>query len=230
MVLLDSNFNTIVKAVNEGRAIFENIRKVVLYLLVDSFTEVILVSTSLIFGTPVPLTAVQILWVNLIEDGLPGLALAFEPEEEGLMEELPRSAKESILNKEVKVLIFIIGILTDFLLLGLFFFLFFRGVDLARTRTIIFAALAIDSLFYIFSCKTLRQNLWHEKIFSNKFLNMSVLIGLIMIFLGVYSPFFQRLLDTQPLSVENWLLIFSLGLANIIGIETVKWLFLRKRG
>ncbi|HUV46547.1 MAG TPA: HAD-IC family P-type ATPase, partial [Candidatus Bathyarchaeia archaeon] len=120
MVLLDSNFKTIVAAVGEGRGIFENIKKVVLYLLSDSFTEVILIGGSLLFGLPTPLLPAQILWINLVEDGLPGLALAFEPKDEGLMNEIPRKKGTPILDKEIKILIFIIGLTTDLLLFGIF--------------------------------------------------------------------------------------------------------------
>ena len=229
MVLLDSNFKTIVRAVAEGRAIFENIRKVVLYLLSDSFTEIILVSASLILGTPLPITAVQILWVNLIEDGLPGLALAFEPEEEGLMNEPPRKKHESILNKPVKILIFIIGVFTDLLLVMLFLLLLRQGLDLEKIRTFVFGGLAINSLFYVFSCKSLRANLWHEKIFSNKFLNISVFIGFVMLVAGVHLPFLNKLLGTVALNFSYWALIFFLGLVNIVAIETVKWLFIVRK-
>ncbi|HUS59778.1 MAG TPA: HAD-IC family P-type ATPase, partial [Nevskiaceae bacterium] len=120
MVLLDSNFKTIVAAVEEGRGIFENIKKVVLYLLSDSFTEVILIGGSLLFGLETPLLPAQILWINLVEDGLPGLALAFEPKDEGLMNEIPRKKGTPILDKEIKILIFIIGLTTDLLLFGIF--------------------------------------------------------------------------------------------------------------
>lgn len=227
MVLLDSNFSTIVAAVNEGRVIFENIRKVMLYLLSDSFTEVILISAALFLGTPLPILAVQILWINLIEDGLPGLALAFEPEEEGLMREPPKKKTEPILNVEVKVLVFIIGIVTDLFLLGLFLFLLRKGLDLPVIRTIVFAGLAVDSLLYVFSCKSLRRNLWQGNPLSNKFLNASVLIGFLMLFLGIYLPALNGLLGTVPLAFGHWVLIMGLGIANILVIEAVKWVFIK---
>ncbi|MFQ6003762.1 MAG: cation-translocating P-type ATPase, partial [Candidatus Zixiibacteriota bacterium] len=123
MVLLDSNFATIVHAVEEGRTIFENIKKVVLYLLADSFTEVILIGGSLALRLPLPVTAAQILWVNLVEDTLPGIALAFEPEEKEVMDEPPRPRGAPILDLELKTLIFIIGIFTDLVLFALFYWL-----------------------------------------------------------------------------------------------------------
>jgi len=228
MVLLDSNFKTVIAAVEEGRAIFENIRKVVLYLLSDSFTEILLISVSLFLGLPAPILAPQILWVNLVEDGLPGLALAFEPKDNGLMEESPRKKNTAIINKELKILIFVIGLVTDFLLLAIFLALLKIDLDLRMIRTIIFAALGMDSLLYVFSCKTLRKNLWHEDIFSNKHLNFAVLIGFFLLILGIYLPFSNKILKTVPLGFWPWLLIFGKGTVNILGIETVKWLFLRK--
>ncbi len=228
MVLLDSNFRTLVAAVEEGRGIFENIKKVVLYLLSDSFTEVILISSSLFLGLPTPLLPAQILWVNLVEDGLPGLALAFEPKDEGLMKEKPRPKESRIIDKELRIMIFVIGITTDFLLLAIFLYLLKIDLNLDLIRTVIFAGLAIDSLVYVFSCKTLRRNIWREKIFSNKFLVLSVLIGFILLFAGIYYPFLNTILKTVALPIGWWGLILAKGLITVIGIETVKWLFLQK--
>lgn len=229
MVLLDSNFQTIVASIEEGRGIFENIKKVVLYLLSDSFTEVILIGGSLLLGLPTPLLPAQILWVNLVEDGLPGLALAFEPKDEGLMQEKPRDKKAPILDKEIKTIIFIIGLSTDLLLLGTFWFLLKTAVDFETIQTVIFAGLAINSLLYVFSCKTMRKNLWQEDILSNRFLVFSVLFGVALLLGGVYFPFLKLVLKTKSLEAGWWLLILALGLVNIAGIELVKWLFLRVR-
>ncbi|MCJ7828076.1 HAD-IC family P-type ATPase, partial [Patescibacteria group bacterium] len=228
MVLLDSNFQTIVAAVEEGRGIFENIRKVILYLLSDSFTEVILISGSLLLDLPLPLLPAQILWVNLVEDGLPGLALAFEPKDTGLMADKPRSRKAKVLDKELKAIIFIIGIITDITLLVSFCVLYYRGLPMETVRTVIFAGLAINSLLYVFSCKTLRKNLWHENLLSNWYLIGAVAVGFALLFLGIYLPFLNGGLKTVPLALWWWGLIFGLGLLNTAGIEFVKWLFLRR--
>ena len=227
MVLLDSNFKTIVAAVEEGRGIFENIKKVVLYLLSDSFTEVVLIGGSLLLGLPSPLLPAQILWVNLVEDGLPGLALAFEPKDDDLMNEPPRPKHSSILDKEMKIIIFIIGLTADFFLLAIFLFLLDIKLSLETIRTIIFAGLAMDSLLYIFSCKTLRKNIWHENIFSNSFLVFSVGVGFLMLFVGIYLPFFNVILKTVPLEPIFWVLVIFKALLTVLGIEAVKWLFLR---
>lgn len=226
LVLLTDNFNIIVAAVEEGRAIIDNIRKVITYLLSDSFTETILIGASIIFGWPLPVIAVQILWVNLIEDGLPSIALAFEKKEKDVLDRKPEGKNVHLLTKEMKVIIFIIGILTDFVLLGLFWWLFKENYDMSYIRTMIFAALGINSLFYVFSCKSLRRNIWHINIFSNKFLVASVLFGFLMLASGVHLPVFQTLLKTIPLGFQDWLIVLGLGLLNMVLIEAAKYYFI----
>ncbi len=229
LVLLTDNFNIIVAAVEEGRAIIDNIRKIITYLLSDSFTETILVGAALLFGFPLPITAAQILWVNLIEDGLPNIALAFEPKEKDLMSRKPRGKGKPLLTKEMKTLIFIIGLITDFLLLGLFFWLYkYSHYEIIHIRTMIFAGLTIDSLFYVFSCKSLRRNIWHINPFSNKILLFAWLLGAVMLLTAIYLPFLQILLKTYPLNIFDWGLLIGLGLINMILIEATKWHFIEK--
>ncbi len=229
LILLNDSFSIIVAAVEEGRAILDNIRKVITYLLSDSFTEVILIGVSIIAGFPLPITAVQILWVNLIEDGLPDIALAFEPKEKDLMKRKPQGSKFPLLTREMKAIIFIIGLLTDLVLLGLFFWLWKQNHDIFYVRTMIFACLSVDSLFYVFSCKSLRRNLWHINPFSNKFLVAAVGIGFLMLLLAVYVPWIQVLLRTVPLGFNDWLIILGIGLIELILIEVMKWHFIVKK-
>lgn len=230
LVLLDNNFNVIVLAIEEGRAILDNIRKVITYLLSDSFTEVILIGVSLLFGWPLPILAAQILWVNLIEDGLPNIALAFEPKEKDLMKQKPQGHEVPLLTREMKTLIFIIGIFTDLLLLGLFFWLLkYSGYEIAHIRSIIFAGLAIDSLFYVFSCKSLRKNIWQINPFSNKFLVYSWIVGFVALVAALYIPTFQMLLKTQALNLFDWSLLLVLGIFNLLLIEATKWFFIARK-
>lgn len=230
LVLLTDNFSVIVAAVEEGRAIIDNIRKVITYLLSDSFTEMILIGVSLLFDWPLPITAAQILWVNLIEDGLPNIALAFEPKEKDLMKQKPQGHDIPLLTKEMKVLILIIGLITDVFLLGLFFWLLkYSGYGISHIRSIIFAGLAIDSLFYVFSCKSLRKNLWQINLFSNKFLLFACILGVIALLAALYLPILQTLLKTEPLSLFDWELILGLGFINLILIEATKWYFISRK-
>ena len=230
LILLPDSFSIIVAAVEEGRAIIDNIRKVITYLLSDSFTEVILIGVSLLTIGKLPILPVQILWVNLIEDGLPNIALAFEQKEKDLMKQKPQGHHSPLLNKEMKTLIFIIGIVTDILLLGLFFWLFkYSGYDMPHIRSIIFAGLTIDSLFFVFSCKSLRRNLWHINPFSNKFLVFAWIFGAVSLIAALYFPPLQTLLKTMPLNLFDWQLLLGLGLFNIILIEITKWFFIARK-
>jgi len=229
IILLNDNFSVIVAAIEQGRAILDNIRKVITYLLSDSFTEIILIGGSLLFGFALPITAIQILWVNLIEDGLPSVALAFEPKEKDILKQKPQNHNLSLLSREMKALIFIIGLITDLILLGLFFWLWTKNHNIDYIRTMIFACLSIDSIFYLFACKSLRKNIWHINIFSNMLLVIAWFLSVLFLFAAIYLPFLNTLLKTVPLGIGNWLIIFTLGLFKLGLIEATKYYFIIRR-
>ena len=228
LILLTDAFDIIVKAIEQGRAILDNMRKVITYLLSDSFSEIILIGASLMLGFPLPILPVQILWINLVEDGLPDIALAFEPKEKDLMKRKPESPNVPLLTQEMKTIIFIIGLVTDILLLGLFIFLWQKTKDIQYTRTMIFTALGVDSLLFVFSCKSLKRNIWHINLFSNKFLALAVLFGFLTLIVSLYLPPLQNLLKTTPLALNDWLIIIGLGIIEIILIETAKYYFISR--
>jgi len=229
LVLLTDNFNIIVAAVEEGRAIIDNLRKVITYLLSDSFTETLLIGISIVLGWPLPIAAVQILWVNLIEDGLPSVALAFESKEKDILKRKPEGKKTRLFTNEMKTIIFIIGLLTDLILIGLLWWLLRQGYEMVYVRTMIFGGLGINSLFYIFSCKSLRRNIWHINPFSNKFLVLAVLFGFLMLVAGIHLPVLQTLLKTVSLGVTSWLVLLAFGVLNIVLIEAAKYYFIVKK-
>ncbi len=232
LILLDNSFSVIVSAVEQGRVVLDNIRKVITYLLSDSFTEVILIGGSMIiakaFNQPVllPLTALQILWVNFIEDGLPNIALAFEPQEKDIMKQQPGRHKLPLLTREMKVIIFAVGIITDLILLAIFFWFWRTGLNPAYIKTMIFGALSIDSIFYVFSCKSLRKGLFHENIFSNKLLIASWFFSVFALVIAIYVPVFSKLLKTVPLRLFDWLILFGIGMSELIFIELAKHYFI----
>ena len=228
LILLTDNFSIIVAAVEEGRVIIDNVRKTVTLLISQCFTEIILVGASIIGGFPLPILPAQILWENLIEGSPQGVALAFEPKEKGVMERKPEDPKSPLLTKEMKTIIFGFGIITDFVLLGLFLLLLKKGLPLVEIRTIIFAALAIDTFFYAFSCKNLRKNIWQYNPFSNLYLIGFIIFSFFMLLIAIYIPFFQNLLKTVPLNLFDWLLLLGLGVSNLILIEITKWYFIAK--
>jgi len=146
-----------------------------------------------------------------------------------LMKMKPKGHKTPLLTREMKTIIFIIGLITDFLLLGIFFLFFRAGYDIGHIRTIIFAALTIDSLFYVFSCKSLRKNLWHIDLFSNKMLLIALLVGIIALVGAVYIPLLQGFLKTVPLSINDWAIILALGFVELFLIEITKWYFITRK-
>jgi Ca2+-transporting ATPase len=235
LILLNDSFSIIVSAIEEGRVIIDNIRKVITYLLSDSFCEVILIGGSMLVGwlthRPwfLPVTAVQILWVNLIEDGLPDIALAFEPKEKDIMLQKPKGHVIPLLTREMKFIIFIIGIITDVFLLLVFFWLFNQDFSPEYIRTVIFAMLGFDSISYVFSCKSLRRNIWHTNPFDNKILVIAWLLGFSALLAAIYLPALNNLLKTVPLPLSAWWLIVGLGFLNVILIEATKWYFIVRK-
>jgi len=229
LVLLNDNFKNIASAIRYGRIIFDNIRKVIVYLLCDSFTEILLVGGAIVLGLPIPLLPAQILWVNLIEDGLPTFAMALEPGEKGTMRRKPRKPKTPLLDNEMKFIIFVIGIVTDIVLFALYIYLVKHGFSIEYIRTIIFAGLTIDSFFIILAIKSLRKPIFKVDLFNNSILLLSILIGLFVLILSIYAPFLQNLLKLRAIGAKDWLVVLGIGVIELIGIEFAKWLFNHKK-
>ncbi|MDP2926999.1 MAG: HAD-IC family P-type ATPase [bacterium] len=228
LVLLNDSFAIITAAVKEGRAIIDNIRKIITYLLSDSFTEILLVTAAIIAKVPLPITGVQILWINLIEDGLPNLALAFEPQEKDALSQKPKGHQAPLLTPEMKTIIFIIGLFTNLILMAVFFWLLKQNYPLEYLRTMIFAILGISSLLYVFSCKSLRRNLWQINPFDNKMLIGAWFFGMAALLAALYFKPLNLLLGTVPLPLASWKIILGLGLLNVFLIELAKYYFIVK--
>jgi Ca2+-transporting ATPase len=229
LVLLNNSFSVIEEAIREGRKVMDNARKAILFMGTECFSEIILVFGAFLFGLPLPILPVQILWANLIEGSPQGMALAFEPEEKGIMKRKPENPKLPLITREIKYLILFSGILADIILLLIFFFLYrYLNYDLPRLRTLIFAGLVWGSFFYLFSCKNIKENTWQYDIFSNKYLNLSLSFGILALLLAIYLPIFQILLSTVPLNPFDWLILFAFGFVNLTLFELVKY-FLKKK-
>jgi len=229
IVLLDSNFATIIHAIEEGRNIFENIRKIVLYLLSSSFTEIILIGGSILLGLPLPLAAAQILWINLIEDTFPAIGLVFEPWERELMMVPPRQKTTPILSPPMKFLIFGVGIFLNVFLLLLFWALNKGFLHLSSPQTFMFVALGINFLFVPFACRSLRKPIFKFNPFSNKILNLTLAFGFILLISAVYLPPLQLVFKTHPLGINEWIFLSLLGFFSFLIIELVKWTFILKK-
>lgn len=229
MILLDNNFKSIEEAVEEGRVIFDNIRKVTLYLLLYAFAKVVLVGGAMLFGLPLPLLPVQILWMNIVEDGLPDFALAFEREEKEVMKEKPKKIEEQILDPKTKILIFLVGLPASILLFSLYFFLFKWGYEETHLRSLIFVSMALTSVITAYNCRSLKTSLFKNRLFSNRFLNLAVVFSLLLLVLAVYLPPLQAILKTKPLGFVEWLLALGFAASNMAAIELVKRFFQKNR-
>ncbi len=228
LILLDDNFEVIVVAVEEGRRIIDNIRKVLTYLLMGSFTEIILIGTALFFRLPLPVLPGQILWKNVIEDTPPSFALTLEPKEKDIMNRPPEPPNLSLLTKQMKFLILAVGILTDLVLVGIFAWFLNQGYPIEETRTVIFAGLIIGSFFSVFSLRNLRQNIWQYNPFANLYVLVTVITGMMLLIFAIYSPFSHFLLKTVPIGIFEWSILIGFGILHIILIELTK-LFFRAR-
>jgi len=231
LILLDNNFQTIVETCEEGRLVFMNIKKVIGYILSNSFAEVSLIFGSMLFNLPVPLTVAQILWVHLICDGPPDIILGFDHNKEGLLDEPPKNhLKESILDNKIKALIAFVSGSIALVSVGLFWVFNYQLHDLSMARSMIFALLCIISLVYIFSYKDLNKPLFRiRNFFDNKLLLPAVLYGVILTLIAIYVPFFNQMLGTRPLDLADWALILLAATGITLGVEAIKALKVWKK-
>lgn len=229
MVLLDSNLSVITKAIEQGRSVFDNIRKTTVYLMTSSFTEMILITGALLFGFPLPLLPVQILWINLVADSLPNIGLTFEQPESDTMQRPPRPRHESLLNKEMLTYIFFIGIMTDVILLGLFWWMLSSTGNPQYAQTMIFAAVGIASIIYVFAIRQLHTSIFRSNPFSNLWLTGAVGIGMLAMLAALYVPVLQTAFSIYPLGVFDLTVLLLIGLVKFIGVELAKEWFNHKR-
>lgn len=223
IILLDSNFKTIESAVEEGRNIIHNLRKIVVFLISDSLTETVLILLSLVFLLPLPLTPVLLLWINIIEDGIPSLALAFEKSPKRILLRRHSKAQSNILDKKVLSLVIATSLIKDLLFFVVYYWLVKTGVDIEIARTVTFASISFSSLLFLFSVKTLETQLWKEKLFNNKVVNLAFFSGVIMLMIAIYLPIFNHVLGTKPLGMNYLIAIASLSGISICFIEISKF-------
>lgn len=227
VVLLDSRFPTIVAAVEEGRGMFENIRKVVVYLLSDSFAEVFAIIGAILVGLPLPLTAAQILWINLVNDSLPNLALTVDPNDADLMKEPPRHRDTPIVNNAILVLIVLLSLIIAVRVLIGFWFVLDKTGNLNEARTFAMAMMAVDSLLYVFSSRSLRHSILKEGLFKNRWLIWAVLLGFLTQLAAMHVPFLQEIFETMPLDMYEWFWVIFTSILVIGCIEMMKWWYVR---
>jgi Ca2+-transporting ATPase len=227
MVLLDDNFATIVAAVEEGRIVFGNIKKYLMYLLSCNVGEIVLLAGAVIAGFPLPLSAVQILYVNLATDGLPALALAVDPPEPDLMGRRPRNPRLGIFTRPVVMLLLSAGLWSGIVNLGLFTWLLHSGRPLDEVMAMTFVTLVLIQFFNAYNCRSDRLSVFRRPL-ANRWLNLAVAWELVLFVVILYVPFFQRAFGTFRLTPADWLLTTALAFSIVPVVETVKWIARRR--
>ena len=228
IVLLDGGFSTIIRAIQEGRIIFQNIRKVFLYLITQDFSQFFVFIMAIFLGLPLPVIAAQLLLVNLVESGLPDLALTTEQEKEGIMDEPPRDPKESILNRISRWWMLCVFVISGGIAL-LFYIMSLQFVDLTTTRTMLMVFLCMESLLLVFSMRSFTRGIIRRDIFSNRILTWAVVISFVLVLASVYLPAFQDILSTVPLTAGQWTAIITANVLEILLIDRLKLHFFRSR-
>lgn len=218
MILTDDDFSTIVRAIHEGRAIYDNIRKFIRYLLGGNIGEVLVMFLSTLMGIPLPMLPIQILWVNLVTDGLPAMALGIEPPEPGIMNRPPRSKSENIFARGLGWIILSRGTYIAVISVATFLIGYLwsgqhgqDGLDLARTMA--FTTLVFAQLFYVFECRSEIYSPFELGFFKNKFLIGAVLLSVTMQIAVLYLPALQNVFKTVPLEGWQWgIILLASGL------------------
>ncbi len=227
LVLLDDNFETIVAAVEEGRQILGNIRKVLVYLLSNVADGLVLIGGSLLVGLPLPLNALQILWVNFFADSFPAVAFAFEKDPDGLAHK-PHNVKKGLFDPLMRFLILVIGLSSSLLLFALYTLLTKHGIDEQVVRTFIFASFGTYTLLMALSVRSLDKSIFSYSIFSNHYLTYGITIGVLLMAAAIYHPLLQNLFGTVSLSLVWVAAVVLIGLFNIALIEIAKGFFRNK--
>ena len=225
MVLLDDNFATIVAAVREGRRIYDNIRKFIRYMMPANAGEIAVMLAAPLFGLPIPLTPLQILWINLVTDGLPGLALSQEPAERNVMKRPPRAPNESLFDRRMVVDILWVGILIGVMSL-LSGYLTFKQ-DSAVWHTMVFTTLTMAQMGQALAVRSERDLLFEIGLFTNKQLLGAVLLTVLLQLGVIYLPFMQRIFETTALSFGNLVLSIALGAVVFVVAEISKLVWRR---
>jgi Ca2+-transporting ATPase len=222
LILLDDNFATIVSAVEGGRHIYDNIRKFTRYMLSTNGGEILTMLFAILFGLPLPLLPVQILWINLVTDGLPALALGVEPAERNLMQRPPRPPEESLFAGGLGWHVVWVGMLMGALTIGLFAWAL-TARDLVHAQTMAFFTLTVLQMANVLAVRSEREPLWRIGMFSNPKLVGAVMLTLILQVVITYAPMLQPIFHTTPLTPSELLLCVSAAVVIYAVVEAEKW-------
>ncbi|GMA49125.1 calcium-transporting ATPase [Alicyclobacillus contaminans] len=204
LVLADDNFATIVAAVEEGRGIYDNIKKFIRYLLASNVGEIVTMFAAMLAGLPLPLLPIQILWVNLVTDGLPAIALGVDPAEEEIMNRPPRKISEGIFANGLWLKILSRGILIGLATLAVFLWSLWTSGDVAEAQTMAYSTLTLSQFILVFDCRSVEGGIFHRSLFGNVWLLMAVASSLVLFLLTIYVPALSAVFKTVPLGPGAW--------------------------
>ena len=225
MVITDDNFASIVAAVEEGRAIYDNIKKFVHYLLSCNLGEIMVMFLASLFGWPVPLLPIQILWVNLVTDGLPALGLGFDPPDKDIMSRPPRKPDEPIVDRNRAVLMIFQGMFIALCTLTAYFYVLnVEKEGIVRARTAAFIVLSVSQLFHALNSRSQMKSIFELGFFSNLKLIWAILVSLMLQLSVIYLPFLQKIFKTQNLTAFDWIMVFALSSLSLWLMEVIKLL------
>ncbi len=224
MVLTDDNFSAIEAAVEEGRAVFDNLVKFITWTLPTNIGEGLVILFAVFAGLTLPITPVQILWINMTTAVLLGLMLAFEDKEPGIMERLPRRPETPVLTRELGLRIGIVSLMLLIGAFGLFEWQLLQGKSLEIARTVAVNMFVFGELFYLFNCRSLRYSMFELGVFSNPWLILGVAVMAALQLFLTYSPIMNYLFGTAPIGITEWLLILMGGFTIYAVVGTEKWL------
>jgi Ca2+-transporting ATPase len=223
MTLTDDNFASIVAAVEEGRGIFGNIKKYLMYLLSSNIGEILLMAGATLLGMPLPLVTVQILYINLATDGLPALALSVDPPETDLMRRSPRDPRVGIFTRPVVILMVMGGVWLALVNLLLFSWALSTGRSPEEARTMTFVSVVLFEFFKAYNFRSDHNSVF-QKPFANKWLNLAILWELLLLSAIVYLPFMHTVFGTFSLPPVDWLIIIGLAVTVVPVLELGKWM------
>lgn len=223
VVLSDDNFSTIVKAIEEGRVVFNNVRQTSFFLLTTNFSEIVTLLSAIFMGLPIPLTATQILWLNLVTDGACTTTMATEKGHGDELEQAPVNPKEKILNKSIIPFLLINAALMATLAIGVFQYYLPEGIEKARTAA--FVVMAFSQLFNVFNMRSLRHSAFTIGLFSNKWVNIGLIASVIIQVMIIDIPFFEDLFQFDPVSFTEFLVFAALASSILWMGELYKWLY-----
>jgi Ca2+-transporting ATPase len=224
MVLTDDNFSSIEAAVEEGRGVFDNLTKFIVWTLPTNLGEGLVILAAIFLGITLPILPVQILWINMTTAGFLGLMLAFEPKEPGIMSRSPRDPMTPILTKELIGRILLVGSLLLFGAFGLFEWELISGGTVAEARTVAVNVFVIMELFYLFNCRSLTKSIFQLGLFTNTWVFGGVAAMLLLQIAYTYLPIMNKLFQSAPINHDAWVRIVTAGVITYIIVEFEKWL------